>query len=31
MKARTLLTLALMSLLLLNGCNKGDPLPGGYQ
>jgi hypothetical protein len=30
MKARTLLTLALMSLLLLNGCNKGDPLPGGY-
>jgi len=30
MKARTLLTLALMSLLPLNGCNKGDPLPGGY-
>ena len=30
MKARTLLTLALLSLLLLTACNKGDPLPGGY-
>ncbi len=30
MKSRTLLTLALLSLLVLNGCNKGDPLPGGY-
>ena len=30
MKSRTLLTLALLSLLVLNGCNKADPLPGGY-
>ena len=30
MKSRTLLTLALLSLLVLNGCNRGDPLPGGY-
>jgi hypothetical protein len=30
MKARTLLPLALMPLLLLTACNKGDPLPGGY-
>jgi hypothetical protein len=30
MKARTLLTLALLSLLPLTACNKGHPLPGGY-
>ena len=30
MKARTLLTLALLSLLFLTACNKGDALPGGY-
>ena len=30
MKTRTSLTLALLSLLLLTACNKGDPLPGGY-
>ena len=30
MKTRTLLTLALLSLLLLTACNKGGPLPGGY-
>lgn len=29
MKTRTLLPLALLSLLLM-ACNKGDPLPGGY-
>jgi hypothetical protein len=29
MKARTFLTLALLPLL-LTGCNKGAPLPGGY-
>jgi hypothetical protein len=30
MKTRTFLTLALLPLLLLTGCNKGAPLPGGY-
>jgi len=30
MKTHTFLALALLSLLVLNGCNKGDPLPGGY-
>jgi hypothetical protein len=30
MKTRTFLTLALLSLLLLTGCNRGEPLPGGY-
>ena len=27
---RPFLTLALLSLLLLTACKKGDPLPGGY-
>jgi hypothetical protein len=30
MKSRTSLIVALMPLLLLTGCNKGAPLPGGY-
>ena len=30
MKTLTHLTLALLTLLLLAGCNKGAPLPGGY-
>ncbi len=30
MKARTLLTLALLSLLLLAACNRSNPLPAGY-
>ena len=30
MNTRTFLTLALLPLLLLSGCNKGAPLPGGY-
>ena len=30
MKSRTLLPLALLSLLFLTACNKGDALPGGY-
>ena len=30
MKTRPSLTLALLSLLPLTACNKGDPLPGGY-
>ena len=30
MKTRTFLTLALLPLLLLTGCNKGAPLPSGY-
>jgi len=30
MKTRTLSSLALLSLLFLTGCSKGNPLPGGY-
>ena len=30
MKTHAFLSLTLLSLLLLNGCNKGTPLPGGY-